>query len=301
MMIISNDIFKRGVFRVLKKIIKLVVVAGLSLTTVGFAAEVDKVAAVVDGDIVTKLEVEKMKDFMVVMGAVAKDDNHPETYNQLLSFQVDRMLQLELAKKFKIGTDVSVEKLKNAFLQTRGYTPEELTARLADNNVTEDYFLARLVENRKIEQVQQSFLGSNVKVTDEMAYAFLEKYHNEHTQYLIKDIYIENGNADADKIVAAVAKNEPAPEGAQVVDLGYKTIAELPDIYQSVVMDLKEGSPSKLVTAPNGMHSLLLVEKKEPESIQVEQAKMILYREGMAKEMESWLGKLKQTAYVKIY
>lgn len=66
-------------------------------------------------------------------------------------------------------------------------------------------------------------------------------------------------------------------------------------------MDLKEGSPSKLVTAPNGMHSLLLVEKKEPESIQVEQAKMILYREGMAKEMESWLGKLKQTAYVKIY
>ena len=84
-------------------------------------------------------------------------------------------------------------------------------------------------------------------------------------------------------------------------DLGYKSLSQLPDIYQNIVPGLKKGKPSAIIIAPNGLHSLLLVDKREPESIQFEQAKMSLYRESMAKEITLWLDKLKQSAYIKLY
>ena len=291
----------------LKKIIKVALLVSLSMANVSFAAEVDKVVAVVDGDIVTSLEVQKMKDFMVVMGAVNKEAyNQPEVNGQILNFQIDRMLQLGLAKKFNIAAGVSIADLKNNFLQSRGYTEQDLITMLANNNITEKYFLARLLENRQIEQVQSSFVGNKVKITDKMADEFLEKYYNEHTQYLIKDFYFAK---DAPKhtaleykdIIAQAIASDVMPKDISVSDLGYNTLDQLPDIYRSVAPSLEKDKPSQIIAAPNGMHSLLLVDKKEPESIQFEQAKLILYREGMAKEVTAWMEQVKQAAYVKVY
>ena len=288
----------------LKKIIKAALLVSLSMANVSFAAEVDKVVAVVDGDIVTSLEVQKMKDFMVVMGAVNKEAyNQPEVNGQILSFQIDRMLQLGLAKKFNIAAGVSVADLKNNFLQSRGYTDQDLTTMLANNNITEKYFLARLLENRQIEQVQSSFVGSKVKITDKMADEFLEKYYNENTQYLIKDFYFAKDAPALEykDIIAQAIASDVMPKDISVSDLGYKTLEQLPDIYRSVAPVLEKDKPSQIIAAPNGMHSLLLVDKKEPESIQFEQAKLILYREGMVKEIDAWMEQVKQAAYVKVY
>lgn len=291
----------------LKKIIKLVLFVSLSTVNVSFAAEVDKVMAVVDGNIITSLEVEKMKNFMVALGAIdSQSYDAPDVNKQILDFQIDRELQLEVAKKFNIEANTNPETLHNNFLQSRGYSPEEFTALLADNHITEKYFIARLQENQKIEQVQKSFIGNNVKITDKMAYEFLEKYHNDNTEYLIKDISFAKGSpkhtaSEYKDIISKAISSGEMPADVSISDLGYKILAQLPDIYQSIAPELKKGTPSDIIAAPNGMHILWLVDKKEPESIQLEQAKLSLYREGIAKEIASWLDKLKQAAYIKVY
>lgn len=298
----------------LKKIIKLIhviVFMSLSLANVCFATGIDKVAAVVDDQIITNLEIEKMKSFMLTVGAINSESAKDQDANKhILNFQIERMLQLQLAKKFNIAINIDAETLQQEFLHNRKYSHADLVTLLADNNITESYFLAMLKENLQIEKTQQSLIGSNVKITDKMVDEFLEKYHNENTQYLIKDLFFaktapKHTAAEYKNIIAtAVAsyyENGSISKDVSFSDLGYKSLSQLPDIYQNIVPGLKKGKPSAIIIAPNGLHSLLLVDKREPESIQFEQAKMSLYRESMAKEITLWLDKLKQSAYIKLY
>jgi peptidyl-prolyl cis-trans isomerase SurA len=298
----------------LKKIIKLmyvIIFVSLSSANVSFAVEVDKVVAVVDSEIITNLEVEKMKSFMIAVGAIDIESSKMQDANKhILNFQIERMLQLQLAEKFNIEVTTSAEKLKQDFLQNRQYSPQDLATLLTNNNITESYFFSKLKENLQVEKVQQNIIGNNVKITDEMAYKFLEKYHYENTQYLIKDLFFDKNapkhtaaeyNVIIEEAVTSYYDNSKMPKDISINDLGYKSLAQLPSIYQDITLELKKGKPSHIIIAPNGLHSLLLVDKKEPESIQFEQAKVSLYREGLAKELTLWLDKLKQAAYIKLY
>ena len=85
-----------------------------------------------------------------------------------------------------------------------------------------------------------------------------------------------------------------------ITDLGVKSIDQMPSLYKNVVSNIKVDTPSYMVIAPNGYHSLLMLEKQKPKEMSADYAKYILTARQGGNLIPKWIKSLRDSTYIEI-
>lgn len=290
------------------------------------AIPLDKIVAIVNGDIVTQNELNTR---------IAMLKRQPNTSGLsiaalrklALDGLIDTLLQLQLAQRSGIklgGTEV-----------------DAAIARIAKGNQLSVAQLLRLVQEHEgisvkeyrkqihdqilLGQVEQRFLGRNLVPTEEEITAVLRhppKMPDGVVQCHVIDIVVEVPNSVSDKqfktaknIATKIATElrqgktveqitqETFEQQVRSEDLGWRKISELPTLFVKDVVKLQTGQVSDPLQAPNGFHVLKLLEKHgmaTPTKFTREMAQDVAYRRKLEVAIKPWLKELRTNAYIKI-
>lgn len=280
----------------------------LGLLTLGLGAGsqaetqiLDRVIAVVNDGVVLESEFNERKNTIIQRmqsqyGQVPPMDTLDE---QILDALILEQLQLEEARRY--GMEVSDQQL-NATLQqvmaNNGLSSlEELAASLAQDGLTLDSLREKIRRDILLNQVQQGVVNSRIRVTEQEIDNFLASsdgkfatspdFHLGHILISVpsaatpeeveqarqkaEELYqqLQDG-ADFGQLAIAHSNDPTALDGG---DLGWRKLAQLPELFADVVETLKAGEVSSPIRSGAGFHLLKNIEQRGGGEQLVEQTK----------------------------
>ena len=234
----------------------------------------DKIVGVVNDNPITQFEVTELKQLMHVSKMLNDTDyNKPDIDVMVLNYMIERALIKEYADAihFTHATPKD-DRLVTEFLQNHNMSSESLHASLDSNNISKATFVAYLKESLNIEMVTQKVIAAKIHISDAKIAAYKKQLKQHGTQYLLQDLYLDPATLqEKDRATFAAFMEHAAMDfysGKTIdnrihsVNLGYRPIDELPEIYQASVPHLQQGKVSAPIDAPNGQHYLLLLNKR---------------------------------------
>jgi peptidyl-prolyl cis-trans isomerase SurA len=286
------------------------------------AAHLDKIVAVVNGDVVTQSELDKRIALM--------NQKSPALRKQALDSLIDSLLQMQLAQR--IGMQISNAEIDNvisSIAKNNHLTVEQLQKSLQEHEgVSVREYREQIREQLLIGRVQQQSLGKDIIVSDKEVENVLRnplKMLDVQAQYHVADILIVlPDNAAPDKIKAAtdvatkmvaklkqgvdidrvVREYNTAEQQVQNTDLGVRKIDELPTLFAKDVAKMQIGQITDPIRAPNGLHVLKLLEAQDMQAqaakFTKERAQEFVFRQKLEERLKPWLKELREAAYVKI-
>lgn len=315
--------------QLLKRLIFAAALAGLTCQAVA-AEPLDSIAAIVNKDVITSQQVDSaltnVTNNLQAQGAKLPPKNllRKQVLNQL----IDRSLQLQLAKQNGISvSDSDLNAAIDRLAKSKGISSAELVRQGSQQlHLSAQQFKAMLRKQLLLQQIQQSAIAGKVQVTEQSVDQMYNQYlhaANQAKSYHIADILIALPNhatktqvrlaqAKANMISKKYHAGTPfdrlardysdAGNALQGGDLGWKTLAELPTLFEKVVPSLKTKQISTPISAPNGLHIIQLIASKSLAAQNVTKAKVRQYllERAIHQQTEKWLNQLKQTAYIKI-
>jgi peptidyl-prolyl cis-trans isomerase SurA len=307
----------------IKKIFFCWVILGMALPS--YASSLNKIVAIVNGDVITQQELDKRKE---IINQQQAKNNLPEVKTeQVLDSMIFALLQLQLAQRNGMQIDdaeldniiagiaksnhMTIEQFKNAVQEHEGLSFKEYR----------DQFREQVLINR----VQHRFLGRELAVNEEDINKVLRnppKASGSPAQYHVADILIEmpdqasakqvkEANNIATKVIKKLKQGIKIEQieqeyGSQVHnnDLDWRRADELPALFAKEVTKMHKGQVIGPLKAPNGLHLIRLLDvqsvQSQPEKLTKEQAQEIAFRQKLAKRLKPWLEELRAAAYVKI-
>ena len=296
------------------------------------AANLDKIIVVVNGDVITKNELNK-RMVMIRRQLTANHIAVPQDSvmrKQALDDLIDNLLQLQLAQRNGVKvSDAELNGIISNIVKSNNFTMEQFKKTLQEQEgMSFKEYREQMREQILINRVEQRFLGGDIVVTDKEIAKVLRnppKLSNAVAQYHVVDILVavsddvdnnksKAATAVAKKIIATLKKGEDVAKIVQKYnsskqqvssnDLGWRKADELPTIFAPEVTKLKTGQIAGPIQAPNGLHLLKLLGMQglSPQGAKFtkEQAQEMVYRQKLEKKLKSWLQELRDTAYIKI-
>ncbi len=145
-----------------------------------FAAElVDRIVAVVDGEIVTRSELEEIVDMTPKQGRPIKEQEMQSFRKEALNGLIDDILLKQAIKKAKI--EVQEEELARAIasvLQQNQITPEKLRADLAKKGVSFEIYKNQISDQIKMIKFVNQVIGSQVKINERELRDYFKKHQD---------------------------------------------------------------------------------------------------------------------------
>lgn len=252
-----------------------------------YAEPLDKIMAVVNDTVITQSEVKEQTQ-LILSNLKQKGVKTPSLkilQKQVLNHIIDVELQLQVAEKN--GLDIDEAELNDGIkrvLQRNNINQAELKKSLANEGLTFAKYKENFKKEMLIAKLQQKTVGNQVSVDDEEVDAYLKSHQKDIKKtYHIKDIVISLPEAPSPEALAkakTVAKNllEKLKNGADFSqealanssgefalaggDLGYRSLAELPDIFAKDVQNMQKGQLKGPIRAPNGLHIIKLEDIK---------------------------------------
>ena len=292
--------------------IRLKLFIAMFLVNICFADSYDSIVAVVNDTPISKLETDDLMKLMVVSNMISAEEyKNPNIGKAILNYKIERTILYDFAKATNFSPSINPEALEKKFLDLNKYTRKDLDENLNAYGVSHEHFLAYLKETAIIENLTQKSVVQGIKITDEDINKFKGEFENRATRYLLQDFFIEQNTAKELPASSIIEIIQAAAEGFSVgktvdssvtsINLGYRTLEELPEIYKNVAVKLKKGSISTPITAPNGTHILLMLNIKEQVAPTKDEIRVILMKKKYETEYPLWLDKLKKDNYIKIY
>lgn len=274
------------------------------------------VAAVVNNDIVTTTELARAvglaKQRIIASGqALPKEE---ELVSAVLHHLIDLRLQLQLAKRLNVTksnqeVDQAIARIKH----TQHLSDKLFAEKLAEEGRTEKALRAEIHEQLVLNAVQQRALGSKLRITEPQVAEFKKHFIAQSTQYMMQDILVqipEDADFDAKKTALIKAKQiqqmlksgKALPK--QVEDMVYnepdwRSLDELPSVFANVLVKQQIGDTASPILAPNGYHVVRLIDKRHQDLTDT-QAHQLLMQKRYNEAYPKWIGKLRDSAYVKI-
>ncbi|MEI8054870.1 MAG: SurA N-terminal domain-containing protein [bacterium] len=313
-----------------KYVFGLLVFLMFSFPSYAAVAPLDKIAAVVNGDVITQSELDKR---ITLVSHQPAENNSVALKTSVLRKQaldglIDSLLQVQLAQRVGMQvSDAEVDSAISSIAKNNHLAVDQLQKSLQEQGISVREYREQIREQLLAARVQQQFLGKDVVVSDKEVESVLRnppKMSNAPMQYHVADILIAlpdkaspgqiKAAADvATKIVAKLkhgadveqtAKEyNTAEQQVQNNDLGVRKIDELPTLFTKEVAKMQIGQVAGPIKAPNGLHLLKLLEaqgQSQEVKFTAERAKEFVFRQKFEEKIKSWLKELREAAYIKI-
>ncbi|MCX5686349.1 MAG: peptidylprolyl isomerase [Candidatus Omnitrophica bacterium] len=313
-----------------KKIIpaQLILVMILAAARFSHGEVVDKIAIVVNDEIITESEItralhpayEKYKGLYSQDKLLAKLEEAKQ--NIVQQFINDRLILSE-AKKLNIEIDdKEVDKRIDDLIKRLG-SKEAFERTLFEQRITIKDLKTRYREQLMTRRLIDQKVGANIVITP----IDITNYYNKNTaefsqpeEVKLKNILISLGsNTDSKKApelameisrrlkegcdFAGLAKVYSAGPGAsEGGDMGYVKKGDLMPEIEKVVFNLKEGETSDIIQTGLGYHIFKIEEKKPARTLTISEARRdieeTVFREKINQKIKGWVESLKKNAYI---
>lgn len=301
------------------------------LTSFSDAATVDRIAAVVNGEIITESDLSaaaaRAQLGLLTLTANGTQSRRTLSHQEVLDELIDQKLQLQQARKLGITVepieiDKAVEdvKLKNGLA-----TDSALQKALEDEHSTLEQYKNGLKDQIMILKLVNREVRSGVILSEQD----IETYYQEHpdrfrtpAKYHLHQIFIPLSDSGASSIVDQTVQEtvDQLKNGAEFQTLARKNSGGavrdgdgdlgnvradqmLPEVRQAVEL-LKPGETSQPIKTAQGTHIFRLDEIIPPTTRPLEEVRPeiqeILYRERSAELYEKWLKDLRASAQVDV-
>ena len=317
----------------MKKIIGILVFALLlSAASPGFAKVVDKIIAVVNGNVITQAEVDRI--LMPIYNqykAIYRTEE--ELYTELdkvrlkvLRQLIDDSIILDEAKKMNIvikddELDIKLKALKKS-LNADGMTLKNL---LHEQNLPLSDLREKYRDQAMIEKAVEVNVKGRVSIQPSEASNYYYKHIVDYTQPEQAAVYsilikkdgvriLEDSRKLANDIHAMLsdghdikdlaANYSEGPYKEEKGDMGYISRGQLLKEADEAIFSLKIGEISKVIESPVGFHIFMAYDVRKESVLPFHEVQHkvteTLYRTKVQKRFEDWLEKLKSDAYISI-
>ena len=250
----------------------------------------DRVIAVVDQGVVLQSEFDERKNSVLqrLQGQYEQLPPMDVLEQQILDQLILEQLQLEEASRY--GMEISDQQLNQTLQQimaNNGFSSlDELAADLASEGMSLEQLREKIRRDLLINQVQQGVVNNRIRVTEQEINNFLASsdgkfatspdYHLGHilisvassaspddvaeAETKVNNIYqqLQNGESFSQMAIAH-SNDQTALEGG---DLGWRKLAQLPELFSDVVSDLDVGEVSEPIRSGAGFHLIKNIEQR---------------------------------------
>lgn len=303
-------------------------------TLKAIAETVDKVVAVVNGEIITLTELNEavsliLKSTGTTINFNSIDKGPAEIKREILDRLIDNKLLEQEAKKTGIivsekDLDKALENIQNENSISREGLLKSLEAR--------GMSLEQYKEQLKLEIEKARLINREVKAKVLVKEDELKKYYTDNkdsfkeitetrVQHIFlpippnadetksKDVYEKareilvkiNNNEDFGKLAEMYSKDPSAASGG---DMGWFKSGEITPFLENVVFSLKVGEVSNIIVSSLGLHIVKLTDRKEKGLKPFEDVKGdirdTIYAEKMEDEFKGWLEGLRKKSFIKV-
>lgn len=280
------------------KRVLLIVVSALVLvaaTPAVAAREVaDRIVAVVNRGIITESE---LNTRLRAVKANLKRQKVAEPPADILQKQVlERLVvervQADVARQTGLRVDDNqLEKALDRIAEQNKLTREQLFAAVAEQGLQADEFRAQIRNDIVSSRLREREVDSHVTVSEAEVDAFLkEQKGTASTEYNLAHILVQVPEQASSAVVAekqqkaeealaalksgaafnaTAAKYSDAKDALEGGNLGWRTSARLPDLFNKVLQGMQKGDFSPILRSSNGFHILQLVDQRGADTAQV--------------------------------
>lgn len=310
----------------LMTILFLSLLAAVQITAfAGKAIPLNRVVAVVNNEVITQTDLNQAMNLaqQQMQQAHMTIPNNTLLREQVLDQMIYKKLQLQIAERANLKvTDKEIDNAIQQIAQRNHVTLNELKSVIAKQGTSYPTYRQQISEQVLFSRLQQQALGgANINVTDAEIKNFIHNHANQTTGnkvYSIQDILIplssspsknqlKVAQSHAGKIINTLKKGGDISKlineaSAQSNDLGWRTLADLPDIFAATLLKINSATAVGPIKAPNGLHVLRVSDVRNQNSppISKEQARQVLYEQKAQGKFKTWLENLRKTAYVKV-
>ncbi len=308
----------------------------LSTAIAGTPTPLDKIVAIVNDGIITQSQLDDRVNMIKVNLSKSKTPLPPRAIleEQVLEQMINQNLQLQLAESN--GIHVSEEELNTTIgriAEQNKMTVEAMFKEMTADGENYTLFRDEIREEMILHQLQQREVASTITVTPQEVSDYLRSINakkENRTQYHVENILIAlpeaptpkqaaEAQAIADELMTDIKKGgnfrslaveysngQHALKGG---DLGWRKLAELPDVFANEIPRLKNGEVAGPFRTGNGFHIIKLVETRTVDSkntapendIQMRnQISNQIFNRKLNEKLQNWLMQLRANAYIKV-
>ena len=249
----------------------------------------DRVVAIVDDDLVLESELKDrtasvVERLQAQYGQLPPDD---VLQAQILEQLVLERVQLQLAKRYDIvPSEQEIDQAIGRIVQSNQITEEQLVADLRQQGMSMAQLRKQIATDLTINQLQQGVVNNRIRVTEQEVDNFLAStdgkfatspdFHLGHILISVsgsadpamisaaekeaEDIYqkLQDG-ADFSQMAISHSNDQSALQGG---DIGWRKLAQLPELFSKQLVDLKTGEVSKPFRSGAGFHLIKNIEQR---------------------------------------
>lgn len=296
----------------MKKLLAIVLATGVLLCAPLHAQPVDRIAAVVNEDVILQSELDRATRNILAQYANRQDQLPPRDILERQVLERLVMVRLQVANANERGIRVSDEEVDaaiNGIAQQNNMTLDQLRQQVAREGGSFAEFRSSLRDELLIQRFRQGFAQSRVSVSDAEVDAALanQQATGGGTQYRLAHILValpENatpeqiatGQQKIDGIKALLDKGDMEFSAAAVRysdsqnaleggDLGWRSLNEIPTAFAGTIRGMQAGQVIGPTRGPSGFQLLKLVETRDsaqgaPATVTQYEARHILVRTG---------------------
>lgn len=258
----------------------------------------DRVVAIVDEDVVLESEFNDRKASIMerLQGQYQQLPPEDVLNKQILEQLIIERIELGLAKRYDINVDeAEIDQSIARIRQKSNITQEQLEADLSRQGLNLDGLRRQLRNQLTINELQRGVVNSRIKINEQDIdnflassdgkYATSPDYHIGHILIAVpssadadtikaaedqaNDIYKKiQAGADFAQMAISFSKDQAALQGG---DIGWRKLAQLPELFGNEVIGLKQGQVSKPFRSGAGFHLLKNMEQRGGGAQMIEQ------------------------------
>ena len=265
---------------VTKPFLAVVLLVVLSSNSIHAAEQemMDRVLVIVNEDVITQSEFNYRYESLLADLTRENRQLPPNIKKQVLESMVSDLMQVQEAERRGITiSDAELNQAIERFANQQNINTAQLKKTLAENGQPFSMFRESVRDSLAISRFSEYYARSRVIVPDyeidgEIAANNLNADNSEYelAQILIKNpdvnidlaqrvkSEIDNGMSFQDAVTQYSESSNKSDGGV----IGWRTSAQLPEVYLSAVKDMQVGQVSDVLTTPNGFHILKLLDRK---------------------------------------
>ncbi|WP_193073134.1 peptidylprolyl isomerase [Pseudomonas sp. FME51] len=274
--------------------------AGLLLST-GLQAqmvELDRVAAIVDNDVVMQSQVQERLNTIRQQLNERGTELPPEEvlHTQVIDRLVLESIQLQMGERAGIRIDdASLNQTMQQLAERNGVSMEEFRATLERDGISYNQAREQIRREMIINRVRQRRVAERIQVSDQEVRNFLNSEMGRYqtsADYRLAMIVLpisENASSEEARSKAEIANQiyQELSEGADFTrlavsrsggehaleggELGWRKAAQLPPAFANAVDELEIGGTTPPLRSPAGFHILKLLEKRGGDNLLVDE------------------------------
>jgi len=294
----------------MKKLLACLIAAAVLFGAPTFAQQqpIDRIAAVVDEDVVLRSELDRAVANITTQYAGRENQLPPRDVLEKQVLERLILMKLQVARAQQTGvrvTDQEVDQAIAGVAQQNRVSTEQLRQQLASNGTSYDDFRSSIRDELTVQRMRQRFAQGRISVSEAEIDAALAAQKNAGSQYHLAHILvalpegatpeqIATAQKKIEGVQALISKGEmefsaaavrysDSPNALEGGDLGWRSLDEIPSAFASLIRDMQPGQVGAPIRGPSGFQLLKLVEVRdatasEPRMVNEINARHILIR-----------------------